>query len=128
MQEDILKHFNNDGHTGFSFHTGFILYYIFWRKLTRKILKKREYGIHTLTTMVPWSLNIINNVWATIYGLTGFLGYSMYKDKIYGHIIYLFSASSLFCYWFIYYLFLSFSFLFHCFYCCYLFSLGLLQS
>ena len=44
--------------------------------------------MHTLKTTIPCDLNISNSVWATL--CTGSLGYVIYKDKIYGHIIFFF--------------------------------------
>ena len=56
--------------------------------------KRENYWIHTLKTMVPWGLNILNSVWTTrirtLFSFCGILGHGRFKDKIYGHNILLF--------------------------------------
>ena len=59
MQEDIFEHFNSEGHTAFLENVSVT----FIDKTDSQNPEKREnYWIHTLKTMVPWSLNILNSV------------------------------------------------------------------
>ena len=59
MQEHLFEHFNSKGHTGI--YRMSLLHLLI--KLTSKILKKeKNCWIHTLKTMVPWGLNILNSV------------------------------------------------------------------
>ena len=59
MQQHISEHFNSEGHTGFLENVSVT----FIDKTDSQNSKKREnYWIHTLKTMVPWGLNILNSV------------------------------------------------------------------
>ena len=59
MQEHIFEHFNSEGHTGFLENVSVT----FIDKTDSQNPEKREnYWIHTLKTMVPWGLNILNSV------------------------------------------------------------------
>ena len=59
MQEHIFEHFNNGGHTGFLENVSVT----FIDKTDLQNPEKREnYWIHTLKTMVPWGLNILNSL------------------------------------------------------------------
>ena len=59
MQEHIFEHFNSEGHTGFLENVSVT----FIDKTDLQIPEKREnYWIHTLKTMVPWGLNILDSV------------------------------------------------------------------
>ena len=59
MQEHIFEHFNSESHTGFLQNASVI----FIDKTDSQNPEKREnYCIHTLKTMVPWCLNILNSV------------------------------------------------------------------
>ena len=71
MQEQIFKHFNSEVHTGF-----LDISITFIDKTDSQNPEKRENcRIHTLKTMVPWGIDILNIVWATLFGFTGFLGH-----------------------------------------------------
>ena len=59
MQEHIFEYFTSEGHTGFLEN----LSVTFIDKTDSQNPEKREnYWIHTLKTMVPWGLNILNSV------------------------------------------------------------------
>ena len=59
MQEQILEHFNSEGHTGFSDNVSVT----FIDKTDSQNPDKREnYWTNNLKTMVPWGLNILNIV------------------------------------------------------------------
>ena len=59
-QEHIFEHFNSEGNTGFLENVSVT----FIDKTNSQNLEKGEnYWIHTLKTMVPLGLNILNSVW-----------------------------------------------------------------
>ena len=62
MQKRIFEHFNSEGHTGFleNLSVTFIL-----KTDSQNPGKRENYWIHTLKTIVPWGLNILNSVWTT---------------------------------------------------------------
>ena len=59
MQELIFEHFNSEGHAGFLENVSITVI----DKTDSQNREKREnYLIHTLITMAPWCLNILDNV------------------------------------------------------------------
>ena len=94
-------------------------------KLTHKALKKRklldtQFKDHG-TSRLKYSSQYLSN---TFLVSPDFRTRQVFKDKFYGHIIYLLNCFSII-HLFIHYLFfLSFSFLFHYFYCFFLVSFG----
>ena len=86
MQEHIFEHFNSEGQTDFLEN----LSVTFIDKTDIQSPEWREnHWIQTLTTVAPYDLNILSSVWIALFSFTRFLGHGMFKDKIYGHIIYL---------------------------------------
>ena len=86
MQEHIFEHFNSEGQTDYLEN----LSVTFIDKTDIQNPEWREnHWIHTLTTVAPYDLNILSSVWIALFSFTRFLGHGMFKDKIYGHIIYL---------------------------------------
>ena len=91
MQEHIFDHFNREGHTRFLENVSVTS---IDKTDTQNPEKRGNYWIHTLKTVVPWGLNILNSVWTkhirTLFSFCGILGHGRFKDKIYGHNILLF--------------------------------------
>ena len=86
MQEHIFEHFNSEGQTDYLEN----LSVTFIDKTDIQNPEWREnHWIHTLTTVAPYDLNILSSVWIALFSFTRFLGHVMFKEKIYGHIIYL---------------------------------------
>ena len=91
MQEHIFEHFNSEGHTGFLEN----VFVTFIDKTGSQNPEKREnYWIHTLKTMAPWGLNILNSAWTTrirtLFSFSDILGQGRFKGKICGCNILLF--------------------------------------
>ena len=59
MQEHIFEHFNSEGHTRFLENVSVTS---IDKTDTQNPEKRGNYWIHTLKTVVPWGLNILNSV------------------------------------------------------------------
>ena len=59
MEKHIFEHFNNEGHTGFPENDSVTF---IDKTDSQNPEKRKNYWTHTLKTMVPWGLNILNSV------------------------------------------------------------------
>ena len=75
----IFEYFKSEGPFVFFLENVFVT---FIDKTDKRYPEKREnYWIQTLSTIVSWGLDILNSVWATLFGLGWFLGKMMHQIK-----------------------------------------------
>ena len=75
----IFEYFKSEGPFAFFLENVFVT---FIDKTDKRYPEKREnYWIQTLSTIVSWGLDILNSVWATLFGLGWFLGKMMHQIK-----------------------------------------------